>query len=68
MYLKALRLLPDAPAGTIVVAESGITSRDDVQRLEDAGVDAILVGETLMRSDDTGEAVRALLGHTRSQD
>ena len=64
----ALRLLPDAPAGTIVVAESGITSRDDVQRLEDAGVDAILVGETLMRSDDTGEAVRALLGHTRSQD
>lgn len=64
----ALRLLPDAPAGTIVVAESGITSRDDVQRLEDAGVDAILVGETLMRSDDTGEAVRTLLGHTRQQD
>jgi indole-3-glycerol phosphate synthase len=64
----ALRLLPDAPAGTIVVAESGITSREDVQRLEEAGVDAILVGETLMRSDDTGEAVRTLLGHVRQQD
>ena len=58
----ALRLLVDAPAGTIVVAESGITSRDDVQRLEEAGVDAILVGEALMREDDPGTAVHALLG------
>jgi indole-3-glycerol phosphate synthase len=64
----ALRLLPDAPAGTIVVAESGITSRADVERLEVAGVDAILVGEMLMRSDDTGESVRALLGSARSSD
>ncbi len=64
----ALRLLPDAPAGTIVVVESGIRSREDVQRLEDAGVDAILVGETLMRSDDTEEAVRMLLGSARSAD
>lgn len=61
----ALRLLVDAPAGTIVVAESGITTRDDVQRLEEAGVDAILVGEALMREDDPGAAVHALLG-TRS--
>lgn len=61
----ALRLLADAPAGTIVVAESGIASRDDVQRLEDAGVDAILVGEALMREDDPADAVHALLG-TRS--
>ena len=64
----ALRLLPDAPAGTIVVAESGITSRADVERLEVAGVDAILVGEMLMRSDDTRESVRALLGSARSSD
>lgn len=61
----ALRLLVDAPAGTIVVAESGITARHDVQRLEDAGVDAILVGEALMREDDPADAVHALLG-TRS--
>lgn len=58
----ALRLLVDAPAGTIVVAESGITSNDDVQRLEEAGVDAILVGEALMREDDPAAAVHALLG------
>ncbi|MBM3664282.1 MAG: indole-3-glycerol phosphate synthase TrpC [Actinobacteria bacterium] len=61
----ALRLLADAPAGTIVVAESGITANADVQRLEDAGVDAILVGEALMRDDDPAAAVHALLG-TRS--
>ncbi len=61
----ALRLLVDAPAGSIVVAESGITSNPDVQRLEEAGVDAILVGEALMREDDPAAAVHALLG-TRS--
>ena len=38
------RLLADVPAGTVVVAESGITEREDVERLEQAGVDAILVG------------------------
>ncbi len=58
----ALRLLVDAPAGTIVVAESGITSYEDVERLEEAGVDAILVGEALMREEDPGAAVHALLG------
>jgi indole-3-glycerol phosphate synthase len=56
------RLLPDVPAGTVVVAESGITTPHDVQQLEDAGVDAILVGETLMRADDPAEAIRTLLG------
>ncbi len=61
----ALRLLVDAPAGSIVVAESGITSNADVQRLEEAGVDAIIVGEALMREDDPAAAVHALLG-TRS--
>lgn len=56
------RLLADVPAGTVVVAESGITEREDVERLEEAGVDAILVGETLMRADDPVRAVRELLG------
>ncbi|HTI34253.1 MAG TPA: indole-3-glycerol phosphate synthase TrpC, partial [Miltoncostaea sp.] len=45
-------LLADVPAGTVVVAESGITENEDVERLERAGVDAILVGEALMRADD----------------
>ncbi len=56
------RLLADVPAGTVVVAESGITAREDVERLEQAGVDAILVGETLMRADDPVRAARELLG------
>ena len=58
----ALRLLPDIPAGTVVVAESGISHRDDVIRLGEAGVDAILVGEAFMSAPDPGEAVRALMG------
>ncbi|MBY0398638.1 MAG: indole-3-glycerol phosphate synthase TrpC [Thermoleophilia bacterium] len=56
------RLLADVPAGTVVVAESGITGPEDVRELEEAGVDAILVGEALMRAEDPAEAVRALLG------
>lgn len=54
------RLLPDIPAGTVVVAESGITDREHVRDLEDAGVDAILVGEALMSSGAPGEAARRL--------
>jgi len=56
------RLLPDIPAGTVVVAESGIADRAGVRELEDAGVDAILVGEALMRAEDPRTAIRGLLG------
>lgn len=56
------RLLADVPAGTVVVAESGITEAAHVRELEDAGVDAILVGEALMRADDPERAIRELLG------
>jgi indole-3-glycerol phosphate synthase len=56
------RLLADVPAGTVVVAESGITERAHVADLQDVGVDAILVGEALMRADDPGRAIRELLG------
>jgi indole-3-glycerol phosphate synthase len=45
-----------------LVGESGIYSRQDVLRLEAAGVDAILVGERLMASADIGQAVDELLG------
>jgi indole-3-glycerol phosphate synthase len=58
----SFKLLADVPAGTVVVAESGITTREDVLELEHAGVDAILVGEALMRSRDPADAVRELLG------
>ena len=53
-------LLSDIPAGKTVVSESGIDSRDAVEELERVGVDAVLVGETLMRAADPEEALRGL--------
>jgi indole-3-glycerol phosphate synthase len=55
-------LLKDIPDDRIVVSESGIRSRDDVVKLENAGVDSILVGESLMREKDIGKKVKELLG------
>ncbi len=57
------RLAPRlAGAGVVVVAESGIFAFEDVQRLEAAGAHAVLVGESLMREDDVGAALRRLRG------
>ena len=49
------------PANRVVVSESGIYSREDVMQLQEAGVHAMLVGESLMRSPDIGEQVRRLV-------
>ncbi|MEX0713511.1 MAG: indole-3-glycerol phosphate synthase TrpC [Pirellulales bacterium] len=57
-----LRLRPRVPHECVLISESGIRTRSDVERLEAAGVDAILVGETLMASPDIGAAVDRLLG------
>ncbi|MGD9720065.1 MAG: indole-3-glycerol phosphate synthase TrpC [Pirellulales bacterium] len=57
-----LRLRNRVPDQCVLVSESGIRTRADVERLQAAGVDAILVGETLMASADIGAAVDALLG------
>ncbi len=57
-----LDLLKDVPDDRIVVSESGIRTRDDVMMLEKAGVDAILVGESLMREKDIRKKVKELLG------
>ena len=57
---------PLIPAGVVVVAESGIASRADVQRAEALGCDAVLVGEALMRAEDPARAVAALLGRSSS--
>ena len=59
---RTLRLRDRIPPEVLLVSESGIRTRRDVERLEAAGVSAILVGETLMRSDDIGRAVEQLLG------
>jgi indole-3-glycerol phosphate synthase len=57
-----LRLCDLVPDECLLVGESGIRSRADVERLEAAGVDAILVGATLMSRADLGTAVDELLG------
>jgi indole-3-glycerol phosphate synthase len=57
-----LRLKERIPDDRLVVGESGIRTRADAQRLEAAGVRAMLVGEVLMASADIGQAVDRLLG------
>ncbi len=52
------------PPGVVAVAESGIRDADDARRLADAGYDAILVGETLMRAADRPAQLRQLVGLT----
>ena len=54
------RLAARMPAETIKVAESGIKTRHDVERLRNAGFNAFLVGESLLRQEDRAAAVRAL--------
>ena len=57
---RTFGLLADVPTGKTVVAESGIANRDQVDELERVGIDAVLVGELLMRAPDPEEALRAL--------
>lgn len=58
----SLRLRSRVPQSTIFVSESGIRTRADVERLIEAGVNAILVGESLMKSPDIGQQIDLLLG------
>lgn len=58
-------LLPYLPPEAIVVSESGIRRPEDIRRLSEAGVDAILVGEALLTSQDPGGRLRELLAGAR---
>jgi indole-3-glycerol phosphate synthase len=58
----ALELLATVPADRVRVFESGIRTREQVERAVDAGADAVLVGEALMRADDPAAALRQLRG------
>jgi indole-3-glycerol phosphate synthase len=59
---RTYELLSDVPAGKTVVSESGFHTREQLDDLERVGVDAVLIGEALMRAPDVEEACRDLTG------
>jgi indole-3-glycerol phosphate synthase len=59
---RTYELLSDVPAGKTVVSESGFHTREQLDDLERVGVDAVLIGESLMRAQDIESACRALTG------
>ena len=62
------RLAKQIPATTLLVSESGIKTRADIDRVKSGGARAILVGETLMRAPDIGKAVDTLMIHYKQSD
>jgi len=62
----APRLRSLVPPECVFVAESGISTPEQISRLADAGVDAVLIGESLLRSTDPGARLRELLAAGRS--
>jgi indole-3-glycerol phosphate synthase len=60
---RTAKLLAEMPAGVVVVSESGIGSAAQLRNLQEEGVQAVLVGESLMRAGDPEGALRALLAH-----
>jgi indole-3-glycerol phosphate synthase len=57
-------LVKEIPEEKIIVSESGINSRNDIEAIESAGADAVLVGTTIMKSDDMGGEIDELIGHS----
>jgi indole-3-glycerol phosphate synthase len=60
----ATSMRPLVPSDCLLVAESGICTADDVKRMQEAGIDAALVGESFMGDPDPGSALRRLWGRT----
>ena len=59
----SITLAASIPADRVIVSESGIRYRSDIDRLTNAGIHAFLIGETLMTSDDMGGTLQELLGN-----
>ena len=57
----SVQLAPMAPKGSVLISESGIASAGDIRRLRSVGYRAFLIGESLMRADDSGALLRSLL-------
>lgn len=62
---RGVRLLQESPQGVVRVSESGLSTADDLTMLVKSGIDAALIGESLMRIDDPGQALRELLSGTQ---
>ena len=62
-----IRLLEGVPEDIFVVSESGIRVPEDVDRLGRVGVDAVLVGESLLRASDPGAAAQELVQIPRAE-
>lgn len=62
---RAEQIMRSVPPGITLVAESGVQTRADVERLADAGADFVLVGTSVARQEDPEQAVRALTGVAR---
>lgn len=55
------RLIPRIPKGTTIVAESGIKDHTDIQKLQQLGAHAVLIGETFLRAHDVGAKVKEVM-------
>lgn len=65
---RTYELLTDVPAGKTVVSESGFHDRSQLEELERVGVDAVLIGESLMRAPEPEAMLRELTGHHEGND
>ena len=57
----AEKLIPKIPKGKVVVAESGIKTHNDIVRLQEAGANAVLIGEIFLRAEDIGKKIRLVM-------
>ena len=62
----AVRLAPKLPKGAVRVAESGINTGADIRKLREAGYQAFLIGESLMRAESPGAALRQLIAEAKA--
>ena len=61
-FNNTFKLKKEIPSDKIVVSESGIKTRDDILRLESAGIDAVLIGTSFMEAKDIGKKIEELFG------
>ena len=59
---RSIEMVPHIPKEKLIVSDSGIKSREDIIRLEEAGVNAFLIGETLLKSNNIGKKLKELIG------